>query len=253
MTDTSDELDQIGKNKKRPGRKPKEWMPYAEARNLVQSEMIPSRRKYDEWWNANKPKRLSRYPDRVYPTEWTSWNDFLGVDNKFSTVPKKFRPYAEAMAWAHKQSPKTYEQWMQFVKQPGNLPDDIPARPDLSYSTWKSWKHFLGNQPQAAIEAKQEIERTAIFYIVQYSDVPSNVFAFKLERGGISAIADRQKTEKFHVVSKFWYERERSAAVKQIVDMMSSPYYGDETQRICHNVFDIIWQIQVQLETVLDR
>jgi hypothetical protein len=242
---------QVTGERKKPGRKPNpNIMSYTDACTFVQGELIQSRKRYDDWWVANKPKTLPRYPSRTYK-EWTSWNDFLATNNTFNDGHKSYRPDNEAMAWAHQHSLKSFDDWKIFVRSTGKLPPDIPARPDLVYATWTSWSHFLGSKPKNIVEAKREVDRTTVFYIVQYSDVPTNVFTFLVEAGGISAIKDRQARENFELIKCFWYDRETGGNVKQLVDALSSPYYGDDRQRICPNVFEIIWHIQTQFETIM--
>lgn len=248
-----DELDKEHPRAKAPirGRKPnKNFLPYLEARDFIQGELIPSRGKYIEWWDINKPKALPRFPYRVYK-EWTTWNDFLGTDNKFQTVGKKWRSIDEAVVWVHAQKIGSYKQWMDFCKeQKDKLPADIPPRPDLVYEKWRSWNHWLGNKPKEAVEAKRDAERIKIFYIIRYNDVPGNVFTFGIEEGGISAMKERWEREKFVIIKMFWYEQAKAIVIKNIVDTLSTSYQGDERQRVTPNIFDIIWYLEMQLDIV---
>ena len=215
--------------------------------------MIPSRSKYNEWWEGNKPKAVSKYPYRVYTEEWISWNDFLGTDNKWMARIGPWRPLEEACLWAHKLKFENKSQWLEWCreqKEAGTLPDDIPARPDLVYDGWKSWGHWLGNQPVKAIEAKQEAQKFAIYYIIHQTDVPENVFDFGIETGGISVLRERWEREKFDIVKMFWFDSSKSNTIKQAVDALSVPYLGNDRQRIAQNVWEIIWIIQIHLQTV---
>lgn len=244
-----DELDPIAKPSKR-GRKPnKNYLPYEEARRLAQDEMIPSRGKYLEWWEANKPKALPRFPYRVYK-EWTSWNDFLGTNNEFMKVAKRWRSIDEAIVWVHAQKFETHKQWMDFCReQRDKLPDDIPPRPDLVYEKWRSWNHWLGNKPKQAVEARQEAQKIKIFYIVRYPSVPGNVYVFGIEEGGLSALKERWEREKFGIIKMYWYDQSKAVVIKNIIDTLSTSYQGDEHQRVVPNIFEIIWYVDMHLDT----
>ena len=51
------------KEKKRRGRPRNEnYLSFEEARDHVRNELIPSRGKFFEWWDRNKPKSIPRFP-----------------------------------------------------------------------------------------------------------------------------------------------------------------------------------------------
>lgn len=247
----ADSIEHEIKVKAKPGRKKNpNYISFEQAREAVRLELIPSVVKYNEWWLANKPKAIPRYPFRVYTKEWISWNDFLGTNNKFNDKIRKWRPIEEAITWVHRQHIKSFEDWMTFARTPGNLPEDIPGRPDYVYNQWISWAHWLGHKPQQAIEAKKIAARNHVFYIVQYEHVPGNIFTFGVEEGGISGLKDRWQNEKFNTFKLFWYDRDKADIVKKVVNELSSPYYGDERQRIVPNIHEIVWHLQNILETI---
>jgi hypothetical protein len=251
--DTLDEVHHPKKDSKKRGRpKNVHYLSWNEAREAMRSEMLPSRGKFFDWWDRNKPKVIPRFPYRVYQEEWTSWNDFLGTNNKFNDkVGIKWRPMVEANAWSIKHGLKSQSEWLEFCRIEGNLPEDIPARPDLVYDEWRSWGHWLGNRPVEAIEAKQEIaQKVHIYYIIHESDVPGNVLTFGIEPGGQSVLKARWETERFDVVRMFWYDHSKADIIKQIVESLSSPYTGYERQRIVPNVWEIVWHLQMHLEMI---
>ncbi len=213
--------------------------------------MIPSRGKYIEWWDRNKPKALPRFPYRVYK-EWTTWNDFLGTNNKFQETGKKWRPLDEAIVWAHKKKFATSKQWMDWCRDnKEDLPKDIPARPDLVYDRWRSWNHWLGNKPVEKVEAQQEAVKRKVFYVIREADAPAgNVFTFGTEDGGVSALKDRWEREKFTVMKLFWFDPMQSGKIKEIIDALSTPYYGEERKRIVSNIHEVLWYLEMNLEVV---
>lgn len=240
------------KNKKGKKGRPKNtnYLPWEEAKAFIHSEMIPSRNKFFEWWERNKPKTIPRFPYRVYK-EFTTWNDFLGNENEFgSRQNTKWRPFDEAVRWAHTLGLKTQKEWMEFARDKEILPKDIPARPDLVYDEWRSWGYWLGNSPTEAVIAKQETRKVAIFYIIREQDVPLNVFTYDIEPLGLSALKSRWETEKFEVVRLFWYDPEQAQNIKQIIETFSSPYLESSKQRITPNVWELITRFEFLLEKV---
>lgn len=235
-----------GKTRGRP--KNENYIPYVEAREFIHGELIPSRKKYHEWWDRNKPKAIPRYPYRVYK-DWVSWNDFLGTDNEFGVrVGRQWRPMDEAITWVHSLKIESYPKWMEWCKE-NTLPDDIPARPDLVYNNWRTWNHWLGNRPIEALEAIREARKLAVYYIIHIPGVPENVFTFGMDPVGPTSFKERWEREKFTIIRMFWYEPEQAERVKHILESLSSPYLGDDKQRICPN----FWEINYHLELTLQR
>jgi len=202
------------KEKKRRGRPRNEnYLSFDEAREFVRSELLPSRGKFFEWWDRNKPKAIPRFPYRVYP-EWISWNDFLGTNNKFNDkIGTKWRSIEEACVWVHTLKVSSFNEWMEYCRT-HELPEDIPARPDLVYDGWRSWNHWLGNRPVEAIEAKMDPQKIQVFYIIHEPGTPANVFTFGVEPMGITALKQRHEQDPFTVIRLFWHDPLRYAVVK---------------------------------------
>jgi hypothetical protein len=239
------------KPRAKPGRKKNEnYLSWEEARSFVRAELIPSRGKYIEWWDRNQPKVVPRFPYRVYTEEWTNWNDFLGNDNTFGErIGTKWRPLNEAVQWVHTLKLENFSKWMEYCRE-NDLPDDIPARPEMAYDNWKSWHHWLGNKTIELIQAKQEAAKTQVYYIIHEQDVPSNVITFGIEPAGIAGLKARWERDKFDVVKMFWYDPKLAPTIKQIVESLSTEYLGMANQRITPNVHEIVWHISMQLDTV---
>jgi hypothetical protein len=258
MTDIVEPLDPKGPEassvKKNKGGRPKgtKYLPWEECRKLVRDELLPSKGKYQEWWDRNQPKQIPKYPYRVYtaPGEWVSWNDFLGNDNKFNVrIGTKWRTLHEATKYVHTLKLGSFAAWIEFCKT-GDLPDDIPKRPELTYTDWVSWGSFLGNKPSEAIEVIKEAQKTQVYYITHEVGAPENVMTFGVEKMGISGMKDRYSRGDIHIVKMFWYDPAKSAIIKQAVEALSSPYMGQANQRIVPNVYQIIEFIQFHLDYV---
>lgn len=234
-------------NRGRP--KKSNYISYADAREFVRGELIPSRKRYLEWWERNKPKSIPRFPYRVYAKDWTSWNDYLGNANEFGLrVANNWRPLEEAALWVHSLKIESYTKWMEYCKE-NTLPEDIPARPDLVYSGWKTWNHWLGNRPMEALDVRKEAMKHQIYYIYHIPGTPENVFNFRLESMGQAALKERWEREQFTFVRLFWFDPEQAGQVQKIVESLSTPYLGDDKQRVCQN----IWEINYYLELTLQR
>lgn len=232
------------RGKKSSGR----FISYQEASEFCRSQFISSRVQYLEWFERHKPKDMPKYPHRVWK-EWEGWNKFLGTNNTFGAQNlSKHRSYEDAMKYVHTLGITSFNKWLEYVRS-GRLPDDIPSRPDLNYSKWRSWPHWLGSRLPEAIEAKQLIEKTQIYYIIREQGMPENVLTFGIDSGGISNFKDRWDHEQFDIVRMFWYSSKQEQFVNNVVRQLSRPYLGDEYRRIVPN----FWEIVYYLETQLDR
>jgi len=226
----------------------KRSLPFEEAREFVRKECIGSRKQYNEWHKANKPKKIPRFPNRAYADEWKGWNDFLGNDNSFDNKPKPYRPFVEAMAWAHKLGLKGQKEWLEYVNaNRETFPEDIPTRPDVVYDDWLSWMHWLGNRPQEKVEAAQKVEKeSAIFYCIQEKEYAnqSTIFTFGIEKGGVSALKENwQMSKSFNVVRLFQHDPNVMDDVQRVINAHSTPYYGASKVRICPNINELLFEV----------
>lgn len=229
----------------------KNFLSYEEAREMVRNEMLHSRAAYEHWWDREKPKTIPRFPYRVYTKEWVSWNDFLGTNNEFRVINKAWRPFKEAVLYAHTLHLKSYNDWMEYVKiNAEQWPEDIPKRPDVAYDKWVSWTHWLGNKPVEALQAKVESASVAVYYIIHEQDVPGNVLTYGVEHTGLTAMKDWWEREKFDIVKLFQYEPDRGNDIQHVINALSTPFLGEDQQRITPNVWQIIEHLQTIMLTV---
>lgn len=166
-------------------------LPFVEARQIVHDERIESVAQYKKWHDLNKPAGLPKRPDRAYVNKgFTTWNDYLGNDNPFPIVKHKWRPYAEAKAFAQSLNISTRAHWFEMCDA-DNKPHDIPRRPDLYYRDkheWISWGNFLG---VALLSREKTVADTdTIFYIVYNPRAAKNYFKCGLTNGGLSSVND---------------------------------------------------------------
>jgi hypothetical protein len=239
--------------KNKGGRKRNEnFLPWDEAREYIQSELLHSRAAFEHWFNREKPKSIPRFPYRVYVKEWVSWNDFLGTNNEFNVRANiKWRSLNDSTLFVHALKLKTQRDWLDYCKSHADeVPEDIPRRPDVVYDKWVSWNHWLGNKPVEAMQAKVEASKTAVFYIIHEEGVPFNVLTYGVEQRGIAAMKERFERSPFDMIGMFWYEPDQGMLIKHVVDTQSTPYLDDEKQRITSNVWEIVEQLQTIMMTV---
>jgi hypothetical protein len=82
----------------------------------------------------------------LYPSEWTTWEDFLGLTLDFETACSK----VSSLGWKSKEEYRKHMETLENGKKAGFEDEShwvyrLPYQPDLYYqSQWISWEHFLG-------------------------------------------------------------------------------------------------------------
>ena len=228
-----------------------DYLPFIEAREYIRTEMIESKGNFDIWWDRTKPKTIPRFPHRAYErTGWVSWNDFLGNNNVFvKKKVAKWRRWDDALLWVHTLRIQTHTEWMDFAKT-DNMPSDIPHRPDLAYPKWTSWNHWLGNKPSE--RAKAAIENQGIFYIICEQGMPSNVLTYGVEPGGLHTLRQRWDRDPYTIIKFFKHQRDKLDDIQRIINGLTTEYHGHVKQRITPNIWEVLWRMQMLLESVLD-
>ena len=239
-----------------PRKRSTKWMEFDDAREFVQAQGVQSRKQFIDWFDDNKPKRLSKYPQRVYTKEWKGWNDFLGTNNEFNKTRRNWRSFNEAVLWVHAlglQGGKPA--WLEWVKEHSTelLPEDIPKRPDIVYKQeWMTWKHWLGDKVAERVEAQQKARSAAIYYVireVKYAEV-SNVYTLGVESHGIAALKERWEYEKFQVVKMFEFDSAKAHEVDAVIDKCSNSYFGEKYVRAVPNIHEMCWELNNVLDLV---
>lgn len=238
---------------KKRGRPPKEWLPFEEAREYVRNEKIPSTKGYYLWWEKERPGKIPKWPYRVYP-QFTTWNDWLGNDNKFAmfTQQKKYRTFREATSFARALKLTTKAQWIEHIDDnPDTFPKDIPRHPDLHYKDWISWYHFLGKRLGDIVQDIQEQQDPSVLYIYQDEHDPANVYRVSVEPKGVSGIMDKWNADRsFRVMKMFKYDKNCEQEIRQTLNAKSTPYWGENNVRLVPNLPDLLWALSNILITV---
>jgi len=195
----------MGRKKKKRGRYPKRrpeqvyrrWMPYEAALLFIRTvEGITSRGKYRKWHDEVEPYYLPKMPERVYKGEWTSWNDFLGVDNSWDGWDRQrkkqggwWMPYWEAVRFVQKLHLKNKNEYKQAYTD-GLISDHIPRAPDQTYGDeWTGWKSFLGSGIVEKVASAEKV--TGILCLCSSSLLPPNVLEVIIAPEGRGQLQDK--------------------------------------------------------------
>ena len=148
--------------------KNKKFLPFKDARIVVQSQHLGSIAKWSEYIKqGSKPYNIPSNPDNYYNNEWKSWGDWLGT----GTIAVKDRVYLsfqEAKEFVHILNLTSQPDWFQYAKT-NKKPDNIPANPASAYnSEWISWPDWLGYRRKALVNQKSK-GVTSRFNRVQYN------------------------------------------------------------------------------------
>lgn len=224
---------------KKPVGRPRRSAPYEEAREIVRAEGLASMIDYKKWWMHNKPSIIPKNPQRSYVnTGWVGWGDFLGTHNPFPCSRRSFRSYKEARAWAHTLGLKSKAEWMRYTKRE-DFPDDVPRRPDIYWhesQEWLTWRAFLGYEIQDRVAVIGETDH--IIYIIQYAELPANVFTISITNEGKQGLLARQAQYDFRIVAGFYHDKTSNWFEK--IEKYVKPYHLGRNNYIVHNVVEVI-------------
>jgi hypothetical protein len=123
----------------------KKLYPFEEARRLARGHGFSS---VDEFFAYDCPGvyQVPKNSPDLYPSQWISWEDFLGLPLDFKTASEKVKSFN----WKSKQEYMSRLTPDARGKKAG-IDDEshwiyqLPYQPDLYYKEhWISWEHFLG-------------------------------------------------------------------------------------------------------------
>lgn len=223
--------------KRKVGR-PRTSLPYDVAREIVRAEVLKSSLEYRKWWMHNRPSTIPKNPNRAYASTWIGWGDFLGTYNPFPCKRKKFRNYKDARAWAQTLRLTTKAQWIVYCKDK-DFPPDVPKRPDIYYfksKEWMTWKDFLGYKASDRVAALGETDH--IIYVIQYPELPANVFTLGITSEGKAGLIARQQQYGFQILAGYYHDKGSDWMAK--LRPFIRPYHVGEKNFICNNLAEIL-------------
>lgn len=223
------------------------WLTYEESKEMIQRRDIRSREDFIRWHEENKIKWIPKYPHRVYRDEWVSWPDFLGTQNTFginnqggSNKPNNWRPYYQAIQYAHSLDLQSMAEWKQLARE-DKIPEDIPHCPENVYSEWQGYKQWLGLDKKSSVEVSKQLHKRQIWIIVRDPSEPLNVFwVKKIVKDEINKVYEKG----WQVLQAFVYESDLEEQMWDIVKQHSHQHDDDkEDHRFSPNINQVIWQL----------
>jgi hypothetical protein len=110
-----------------------------------------SQKEWREFTKSEKfPPDIPANPARSYKHKgWAGMGDWLGTGTVAPRL-REFRPFNPARERARSLELKSWTEWKAFCKS-GNLPQDIPAKPDWVYRDegWAGIRDWLGTEQPA--------------------------------------------------------------------------------------------------------
>ena len=144
--------DFLGTNHRGVLRKGVTFLPFAEARKIVQTVGLSSHREWDLWrqnklsQKGTRPNSIPAFPASFYSEEWVSWYDWLGKDGR-----PDWLPFQKARAFARNLQLSGQRAWKKYctgrVPHLPSLPQGkIPTAPYSVYKEdgWVDWGAWLG-------------------------------------------------------------------------------------------------------------
>lgn len=248
-------------SRKKSPKRNKKFVSYDDARHIVQRHQIQSRKQYWDWLYSEGIAYLPTQPPTTYKDSWVSWNEFLGVANDFESTTRQemqYRSYWDAVRWsqaaAHENKLLTFNDWMEYYEG-GNVPADIPKRPDAYYEEWKGrgWGTWLGTTIEGKIMTEKEAQQ--IMALIVQKGHAKNVVTVKVEKGGMSALEQawidaKEAGQEFQVLRTYDYKPTDYNSIQGVLEMVSTPYQGSDNIRLVENLPTMLWELDSILEIV---
>lgn len=221
------------------------YFPYAKAKLEARKLGLKSSAAWFEWWKKYKPRTVPIHPDIFYK-EWENWNEFLGNKNVFITRNHRFVTYEQALKIVHPFKFRNQTEYFEWHKV--ERPPNLPFHPDITFKTrgWESWTKWLGRTVAARLESKNV--NTAVWYVVQYPGLPTNVIEISIDGVGKKLVIERAKKLGFTILKIYKYEVANKPQVEEIINNFSQPYWEDRKQRMCSNIPQMLFELDQLLE-----
>jgi len=219
------------------------WMSYEAARSTTQQKSLAkSRNDYFRWHDSYKPVGIPKQPQNVFKEEWTSWNDFLGVENTFDGYDRKYKFFIEKgesrYVWREFWEAVKYVQSLRLgskreylkLHREGGIPKDIPMAPDqlaLWKDKWSSvgWNGFLGKTLTTQLDAIKNVQQ--LLCVCSNAHYPPNMLEIIIAKEGIVSLEETLKSRsELQVMRTFVWEEHLIGRFHVMVDAMGSRQDG---------------------------
>ena len=228
----------------------KNYLPWEDLKAFIQKQELAGRADYQKWHDEHKPAYAPKYPNRVFKSEWVSWNDYLGTKNQFgnpAAIDRSiYRPYWEAVRYVQAlglNSAPAYYEWARTEARPF----DIPPRPDAVYADrWTSWIDYLGKSAVATVEAAREQVARGIFAIATEDGLPGNIYTLVVAKRGLPQMKD--KWDPLHKMVKIYKMDDNFNKFLELWKLYGKPYLGNPEMMMVGNPGQFFYECDLLLE-----
>lgn len=231
--------------KTKTGRKLKS-LPYEEAKRWMRLYCpAKSQVQYWRWHDEHAPHFIPKMPNRAYKDEWEGWNSYLGTQNSFGPITGDYMTFWDAVRFVQPLELQSQKEWLEYARESGNKPDEIPIHPDHYYDDWRGWDVWLGKTIHGKIKSQQEMkeEVQGVLALVHRPEDPPNVLMVSIVKEGMAALLEKQQKFDFQVVKVFQYEEDLMPSVNNLINLFSTAYEGDNKIRLVPNINELLWQL----------
>lgn len=231
------------------------------ARLLIRNECLESKSQYCKWWEANKPARIPKRPDRAYKKEFISWNDFLGNNNTpFPIKHKVYKRFVDARSFIRSLKLKNQDEFFDYIRS-DDAPADIPRRPDIVYretrhpddketDIWFSWDDWLGKSIIDKLEERKKDIRFMVIYKTDENIFPENIYNIEEIRCSTSLLKDVIKKKRNDVINIYILEDDSN--IKQYLNKKykSTEYPLPDNHYYIFNINELLYTLDIMLKSV---
>ena len=223
------------------------WPTYEEAKMLMSSRGIRSRKHYYEWHKEHRVAFVPYAPHQVYKRldEWVGWNDYLGTNNTWHIHDTtEYLPFYEAARWVHTLKLKTVKEWLTYANA-NELPTGICKWPEYVYRDM--WGHnkggvayteWLGLDASSKVTIAQEVER--VWALVHIANMPTNVFTVVKD---VKTTVVKAHGSKYNVLALYEFEQDLEFQMVNVLDSMTTIYGDADVHRLCANFYTVLAQL----------
>ena len=131
-------------------RKKRALYSFSEARKVARGHGFSNKEEFFEY-DCPGAYQLPKNADEVWSTDWTNWEDFLGLPIQEFEKAREIARTRVGAASTSKWKVSTEDEYLALFQKKeiddGDIASRLPYRPDLKYKNkgWVSWKDFLSS------------------------------------------------------------------------------------------------------------
>jgi hypothetical protein len=138
-----------------------EFLPFDEAKNIIKEYQIKSEKDWLKWVKNKlsdidpKPENIPSLPQIYYKSQWTNWEDWLGL----AETNAEYLPFEEARAFIRSLNLENRDEWIRYYQgklKDKSKPKNIPWNPQTVYEKeFISFDDWIGSQWREFNEARE--------------------------------------------------------------------------------------------------